>query len=76
MPIIRVNGKLYAVQPHLNLTFREIADLAKIPGTPSMTLRQRKLRDQPQPEGRILHPGDTLLPLDGMIFNVCDTSNA
>lgn len=76
MPVITVNGKLFAVQSHLPLTFRDVADLAQIPGLPSMTLRMRRKRDQPTPEGRIIHPSDALLPIEGMIFNVCDTSHA
>lgn len=78
MPIITVNGKLWAVQPHLGLSYRDVVDLAgfKAPLLPSMTLRMRRKRDQPQVEGRIVHPGETFPPVDGMIFNVADTSNA
>lgn len=78
MPIITVNGKLIAVQPHLPLTYRDVADLAgfKDPAVPSMTLRFRRKRDEPQVEGRIVHPGANFMPVDGMIFNVVDTGNA
>lgn len=77
MPVITVNGKLFAVQPHLTLSFRDIADLAKITAqSPSMTLRQQRKRDEPRLEGRIVHPSESFLPVEGMIFNVADTSNA
>lgn len=77
MPVITINGELFAVQPHLMLSFRDIADLAKITTqSPSMTLRQRRKRDEPQVEGRIVHPGESFLPVEGMVFNVADTSNA
>jgi hypothetical protein len=76
MPVITVNGKLWAVQPHLDLSFHDIAGLAKIPGVPSMTLRMRRQRDQPQPEARIVYPGEAFPPVDGMIFTVADTGNA
>jgi hypothetical protein len=78
MPVIMVNGKLIALQPHLPLTYRDIADLAgfKHPAKPSMTLRYRRKRGEPRLEGRIVHPGEELPAVEGMIFNVADTSNA
>lgn len=78
MPMITVNGKLFAVQPARVLSFRVIADLAGFPeaSTPSMTLRQRRKRDQAQPEGRIVHPADSFDAVDGMVFSVYDTGNA
>lgn len=78
MPVITVNGKLFAVSAHLPLSFRDVADLAgfKAPLLPSMTLRQRRKRDQAQPEGRIVHPADSFNPVEGMVFNVADTGNA
>ena len=77
MPVITINGKLYSVKPQ-PLSYRDVADLAgfKAPLVPSMTLRQRRQRDQPQLEGRIVHPGESFTPVEGMIFNVADTSNA
>ena len=76
MPVIIVNSKLFGIKPDLVLTFHDIANLAKIPGAPSMTMKHRRQPGQPQLEGRIIHPGEAIVPIDGMIFNVADTGNA
>lgn len=65
-----VNGQKVAVDPYRKLTFHDVADFAHIAGIPSMTFRM------PGREGHIFHPGDEVSPVDGMIFNVADTSNA
>jgi len=69
---ITVNGLKFGVGRVLPLSFRDVADLAgfKAPALPSMTLKQKGS------EGRILHPGESILAAEGMVFNVADTSNA
>jgi hypothetical protein len=69
-PVIIVNGRKVAVVPNHAVSYRDIADLADCPGMPSMTCKQEGR------EGRIIHPGESVIPIDGMIFNVYDTSNA
>jgi hypothetical protein len=69
---ITVNGLKFGVGTVRPLSFGDVAELAgfKVPALPSMTLKQRGS------EGRILHPGDSVLAVEGMVFNVADTSNA
>ncbi len=67
--IINGRGVLVTGAP---MSFRDIADIAgfKSPMLPSMTVKQQGV------EGRIVHPGESVLPVAGMVFNVADTSNA
>lgn len=69
---IIINGSKIAVSATLPLSFRDVADMAgfKSPLVPSMTVKRRGV------EGRIVHPGESVIALDGMVFNVADTSNA
>ncbi len=67
---VSINGMRVNVDAHRPLSFDDVAHVAGFTGTPSMTLRQPGL------EGRILHSGDSVMAVDGMIFNVADTSNA
>ncbi len=70
--VITINGQKFSVLAHMALSFRDIADLAgfKSPLLPTMTLRQKSY------EGRIVAPGESVMPGPGMVFNVADTSNA
>lgn len=74
--VITINGKLIAVASPIS--YHDLATLAGFPppSVPSMTLRMARQRDQPQLEGRIVHPGESVTPVEGMIINVADTSNA
>jgi len=74
--IITINGSKYHPVPDMALSYRDIADIAgfKSPLLPSMTVKRKGV------EGcimhRIVHPGESVMPIDGMVFNVADTSNA
>lgn len=69
---ITINGRRFEVLADRSLSFRDIADLAgfKSPAFPSMTCRVQGR------EGRIIVPGVSVVPVEGMILNVADTSNA
>lgn len=68
--VITVNGKGFAVNQHTALSYQQVAGLAKQRGHPSVTLYQKG------EEGRILHPGEFVEPVEGMVFNVTGTSDA
>jgi hypothetical protein len=70
--VVTINGQKFSVNATVPLSFRDVADAAgfKHPALPSMTLQQKGV------EGRIVHPGGSVMPVDGMVFNVADTSNA
>jgi hypothetical protein len=69
---ILINGRKISVSADRPLSYRDVADMAgfKAPALPSMTVR---ILGQ---EGRILHPADSIPVVEGMIFNVADTSQA
>lgn len=70
-PVVIINGKKISVSPTRPLSFREVADFAEIRTQhPSVTMKQAGS------EGRIVHPGESVIPVDGMVFNVADTSGA
>lgn len=67
---ITINGKKFNVRGNYTIAYRDIADLAGFrDSTPSMTMRDGSM-------GRIVHPGETLVPVHNMMFNVADTNNA
>ena len=68
--VVTINGEKFSVDGGSLLSFRDVADLAKVSGVPSMTVRVKG------GDGRIVHPGESVNPADGMVFNVYDTSNA
>lgn len=70
--VVIINGRKVGVVPNMALSFRDVAAAAgfKSPMLPSMTLKVKGV------EGRIVHPGESVMPIDGMVFNVADTSNA
>lgn len=68
--VVTVNGSRCSVDETMPLSFRDVADLAKVmTDSPSMTLKSRGTN-------RIMKPGQTVMPLDDMVFNVYDTSFA
>jgi hypothetical protein len=67
-----INGRKVTAVGNQSLSYRDVADIAgfKSPMLPSMTVKQKGV------EGRIVHPGESVMPVEGMVFNVADTSNA
>ncbi len=77
--IVTINGTSVSVDANQPLSFRDVADMAgfKHPAVPSMTLYVQSAMGWSESQGgRILHPGESVTPWAGMVFNVADTSNA
>ena len=70
--VVTINGVEFTVVRGLPLSFEGIADMAgyKTPALPSITVKH------PEAEGRILAAGESVIPVNGIVFNVYDTSNA
>lgn len=67
---IIVNGRKFAVHQS-PLSFRDIADFVglKSPVVPTITVSTRS-------GGRSVLPGESVMPIEGMVFNAYDTSKA
>jgi hypothetical protein len=67
---IIVNGERREIPPS-PVTYEQIVALAGMSGNPSMTWKLPLLGS-----GGTMSPGCTLVPSDGLVFNVCHTGNA
>lgn len=66
---VTVNGRSFAVLARTPLSYRDVVDLARVDGSPSVTLRG-------QGYSRTMPPGASLTPVEGLIFNVVHTDLA
>jgi hypothetical protein len=71
MAIVIINGRKFDVADGVPLSFRDVADIAK-KGTGTLTMTVC----EDGGHGGTVQPGQSVLPRNGMVFNVYDTSNA
>lgn len=69
---ISINGSPFLFDEGHVLTFRDVVSLARMSGTPSMTVKGFS----PESEARIVTPRDSIAVTSGMIINVVHTGNA
>lgn len=67
-----INGRKFSVSAGTALSFQDVSDLAGFRPTslPTIVVKAKGR------EGRTVIPGESVMPVDGMVFNVADTSNA
>lgn len=70
--VVVINGRKYVFASQPAVSYRDVADIAgyKSPRKPTVVVSRK------DGTGKSMLPGESILPVDGMVFNVADTSAA
>ena len=66
---VTINGRRFAVFPDIALSYRDVVDLVRMSGQPTVTVFRGAA-------GKVLTPSEAVMPQAGLVFNVVHTQYA